>query len=279
MNRLSLEKRAQILHCLVEGNSIRGTSRLTGTSKNTVTKLLVDVGEACEEYQYNTLTNLPCKRVQVDEIWSFCYSKQKNVPKDKRGEFGYGDVWTWTAICADTKLAPCWLVGGRDAEYAGLFMAELASRMAGRIQLTSDGWAAYEFAVDDAFTDSVDYAMLVKLYGEGKDGKIKYAPAKVVGCKKRVMSGNPSMPHISTSFVERQNLTMRMAMRRFTWLTNASSKKLTNHEHAISLHFMYYNFARIHQSLRVSPAMEAGVTDHLWSLKDIARLTDEQDSN
>ena len=275
VNRLFIDKRAQILSCLVEGNSIRATSRMTGAAKNTVTKLLIDVGEACEEYQYNVLRNLPCKRIQVDEIWSFCYSKEKNVPEDKRGEFGYGDVWTWTAICADTKLVPCWLVGGRDAEYANMFIDDLASRMAGRIQLTSDGLRAYEEAVELAFGYDVDYAMLVKAYGTPPEGQKRYSPPQCVGAQKRRVRGNPDRKHVSTSFTERQNLNMRMSMRRFTRLTNAFSKKVENLEHAVSLHFMYYNFGRIHQSLRVTPAMEAGVSDHVWSLEEIAGLTDK----
>lgn len=271
-NRLSIEKRAQILSCLVEGNSIRATSRMTGASKNTITKLLIDVGEACEEYQYNVLRNLSCKHIQVDEIWSFCYSKEKNVPEDKRGEFGYGDVWTWTAICADTKLVPCWLIGGRDAEYANMFIDDLASRMAGRIQLTSDGLRAYEEAVELAFGDAVDYAMLVKAYGTPPEGQKRYSPLQCVGAKRKRIRGNPDKKHVSTSFSERQNLNMRMSMRRVTRLTNAFSKKVENLEHAVSLHFMYYNFGRIHQSLRVTPAMEAGVSDHVWSLEEIAGL-------
>lgn len=274
MNRLTIERRAQILSCLVEGNSIRATSRMTGAAKNTITKLLIDVGEACEEYQYNALRNLPCGRIQVDEIWSFCYSKEKNVPEDKRGEFGYGDVWTWTAICADTKLVPCWLVGGRDAEYANMFIDDLASRMAGRIQLTSDGLRAYGESVELAFGDDVDYAMLVKAYGTPPEGQKRYSPAQCVGAQRKRIKGNPDKMHVSTSYLERQNLNMRMSMsmRRFTRLTNAFYKKVENLEHAVSLHFMHYNFGRVHQSLRVTPAMEADVSDHVWSLEEIAGL-------
>ncbi len=278
-NRLSIERRAQILACLVEGNSIRGTSRLTGASKNTVTKLLVDVGEACEEYQGLVMRDLPCKRIQVDEIWSFCYSKEKNVPKELRGEFGYGDVWTWTAICADTKLVPCWSVGGRDAEFARNFIYSLSWRLANRIQLTSDGYKVYLEAVEKAFGDDVDFAQLVKVYGPvyGKGDEKRYSPMECVGCRGKKIKGNPDPKHISTSFVERQNLTMRMSMsmRRFTRLTNAFSKKVENLEHAIALHFMYYNFGRIHRSLRVTPAMEAGIADHVWSLEEIAGLSDK----
>lgn len=276
VNRLSVSERAQILGCLVEGNSIRATSRMTGASKNTITKLLCEVGEACEEYQYNVLRDLPCQRVQVDEIWSFCYAKDKNVPKDKRGQFGYGDVWTWTAICADTKLCVTWLVGSRDAECAKIFLREVASRMAGRIQLTSDGHNPYPKAVDAAFGDNVDYAQLVKVYGKAPE-QHKYSPPSCVGAKRRRVTGKPDKKHISTSFVERQNLNMRMNMRRFTRLTNAFSKKIENLEFAVALHFMYYNFGRIHQTLRVTPAMEAGVTDHLWSLEEIAALPESLD--
>lgn len=276
VNRLSIEKRAQILSCLVEGNSIRATSRMTGASKNTVTKLLVDVGEACEEYQYNVLRSLPCKRIQVDEIWSFCAMKEKNVPHEKKGERGIGDVWTWTAICADSKLCPTWLVGGRDAEYAEMFLKDVASRMAGRIQLTSDGHNPYPKAVEKAFGKNVDYAQLVKIYGKSPE-QHRYSPPACVGAKRRRVNGNPKRKYVSTSYVERQNLTMRMNMRRFTRLTNAFSKKVENLEFAVALHFMNYNFARVHQTLRVSPAMEAGVTDHLWSLEEIAALPDVLD--
>lgn len=275
-NRLSIEKRAQILSCLVEGNSIRATSRMTGASKNTVTKLLVDVGEACEEYQYNVLRDLPCKRIQVDEIWSFCAMKEKNVPHEKKGERGIGDVWTWTAICADSKLCPTWLVGGRDAEYAEMFMRDVASRMAGRIQLTSDGHKPYQKAVEKAFGNDVDYAQLVKIYGKSPE-QHRYSPPACIGARSRKVNGKPKRKHVSTSFVERQNLNMRMNVRRFTRLTNAFSKKIENLEFAVALHFMYYNFCRIHQTLRVSPAMEAGVTDHLWSLEEIAALPDSLD--
>ena len=276
VNRLSIDKRAQILGCLVEGNSIRATSRMTSASKNTIVRLLCEVGEACEEYQYNTLRGLACQRVQVDEIWSFVYSKDKNVPKDKRGQFGYGDVWTWTAICADSKLCINWLVGGRDAEYAELFLKELASRVTQRIQLTSDGHKPYMKAVKKAFYSGVDYAQLVKIYGKSPE-EGRYSPPKCVGARRKRRIGAPDKDHISTSFAERQNLTMRMNMRRFTRLTNAFSKKVENLEFAVALHFMHYNFGRIHQTLRVSPAMEAGITDHLWSLEEIAALPEALD--
>ena len=272
MNKLSTEKRCAVVSALVEGCSIRSTVRMTGVAKNTVTKLLVDLGQVCSDFQDRTLRNLQCTRLQLDEIWSFCYSKQKNVPEEKQGEFGYGDVWTWTALDADTKLVPSWLIGSRDAGCAMSFVNDLASRLATRVQLTTDGHRAYLDAVDGAFGGQIDYAMLVKLYGSDPEGEKRYSPAKCVGCDRRVVSGNPEQQHISTSYVERHNLTMRMKMRRFTRLTNAFSKKVENHAHAIALHFMHYNFARIHQTLRSTPAMKAGVTDHLWSIEEIVLL-------
>jgi IS1 family transposase len=274
MNRLSIERRAQILGLLVEGNSLRAITRLTGVSINTVTKLLVDLGQACSEYQDKALRNLPCKRIQVDEIWAFCYAKQKNVPEDMKGQFGVGDVWTWTAICADTKLIPSWLVGDRGVETAKTFIADLASRMAGRIQLTSDGHGPYLPAVEHVFGIDVDFAMLVKVFGPEPDGQKRYSPAECIGTHTRLVKGRPDEKHISTSYAERQNLTMRMSMRRFTRLTNGFSKKVENHAHAVALHFMHYNFARIHKSLRVTPAMEAGIAKHVWSLEEISALAD-----
>jgi IS1 family transposase len=270
MNKLPLAKRAQILGLLVEGNSLRATSRLADCSINTVTKLLVDVGSAAAEYQDKALRNLPCKRVQVDEIWSFVYAKQKNVPEGMDGKAG--DVWTWTAICADTKLVPSFLVGGRDGGYAMEFIEDLAGRMASRIQLTSDGHKAYLEAVEAAFGGEVDYAQLIKIYGPAPEGQRRYSPPECVGTQVARVAGNPDMAHVSTSYVERQNLTMRMSMRRFTRLTNGFSKKIDNHIHAIALHFMYYNFGRIHKSLRITPAMAAGASDHVWSLEEIAAL-------
>jgi IS1 family transposase len=273
MNRLSIERRARIIGCLVEGNSLRATARMTDTAINTVVKLLVDVGKACAEYQNQALRNLKCKRIQCDEIWSFCYAKEKNVPEDKKGQFGYGDVWTWTAICADTKLVPAWLVGERFSETAYVFMQDLASRFTHRVQLTTDGHKPYLTAVEGAFGIDIDYAMLIKLYGDGS-GQGRYSPPECIGCKPEVITGNPDRKHISTSYAERQNLTMRMSMRRFTRLTNAFSKKVENLAHAVSLHFMFYNFGRIHKSLRVTPAMEAGIADHVWTLEEIAALAD-----
>jgi len=272
MNRLSTERRAQILRCLVEGNSIRSTVRITGAAKNTVSKLLADTGIACAEYQNNHLRNLSCKRLQCDEIWSFCYSKKKNVPKKYKGQFGYGDVWTWTAICADTKLVPSWLVGNRDAYTAQIFIKDLASRLNGRVQLTTDGLKAYADAIDEGFGTDIDYAMLIKIYGQPAEAEKRYSPAECIETIPKHITGNPNHKHISTSYVERQNLTMRMSMRRFTRLTNAFSKKVENLSHAVALHFMYYNFFCIHKTLKVTPAMEAGVTNRLWSVIDVVNL-------
>jgi len=246
---------------------------MTGVAKDTVTKLLARVGQACADYQDKALRNLPCKRIQCDEIWSFCYAKEKNLPDDLRGKFGYGDVWTWTALCADTKLVPCWRVGDRNAWHAQHFMYDLASRLANRVQLTTDGHRAYLDAVDVAFGNNIDYAMLVKLYGNPPQGKeSRYSPPECIGAIATTVTGNPDRKHISTSYVERQNLSMRMYMRRFTRLTNAFSKKVENHEHALALYFMYYNFCRVHQTLRVTPVMEAGVSDHVWELREVVEL-------
>jgi IS1 family transposase len=274
MNRLPLERRAQIIGLLAEGNSLRAATRLADVSINTVTKLLLDA--ACEEYQDKTIRGLKTKRIQCDEIWAFVYAKTKNVPEEHKGEFGYGDVWTWTALDADTKLIPSWAVGRRDAFTANAFIRDLADRLASRVQLTTDGHKVYLEAVEGAFGTEIDYAMLVKMY-EGDSGRKapaeqRYSPAQCTGSQKVKITGNPAWRDISTSYVERQNLTMRMSMRRFTRLTNAFSKKVDNHKAAIALHFMHYNFARIHKTLRVTPAMEAGLSDHVWSLDEIARL-------
>lgn len=272
MNRLTIEKRAQILGCLTEGCSIRSTVRLTGASKNTVTKLLVDIGKACSEYQDKAMRSLPCTRIQCDEIWAFCYSKEKNVPEDKKGQFGYGDVWTWTAICADTKLVPSFMVGDRSSETAKIFIEDLSSRLTHRVQLTADGHKAYLEAVEGAFGCEIDYAMLIKLYGTESEGEKRYSPSQCIGTRTEVITGSPDKGKISTSYVERQNLTMRMGMRRFTRLTNAFSKRVENLAATVALHFMWYNFGRIHRTLRMTPAMEAGVTDHVWSLIEIADM-------
>jgi IS1 family transposase len=272
MNKLSTEERARVITALVEGNSIRATCRMTGVAKGTVLKLLGDVGQACAAYQDLRLRNLSCRRLQCDEIWAFCYAKEKNVPAEKQGRFGYGSVWTWTAIDADSKLVPCWMLGTRDADAATAFLSDLASRLAHRVQLTSDGHKAYFEAIQGAFGADVDYAMLRKLYGSDPEAEKRYSPAKCIGATREVIRGNPDPKHISTSYVERANLTMRMGMRRFTRLTNAFSKKLANLEAAVALHFMHYNFARVHQTLRVTPAMEAGVADHVWTLSEIVAL-------
>lgn len=275
MNKLSADRRAQILGMMVEGMSIRAITRMTGVSKNTVAKLLADAGNACLDYQDRALRNLSCQRIQADEIWSFVYAKQRNVPQEKRGQFGYGDVWTWTALDADTKLIVAWYVGRRDARAAYEFMSDVADRLTNRVQLTTDGHGAYLSAVDAAFDRDIDYAMLVKKYGDSPEAEKRYSPPVCIGCDRQVVRGRPDPEHISTSYVERQNLSMRMGMRRFTRLTNAFSKKLENHMHALSIYFMHYNFVRIHQTLRVPPAMAAGVTDTLWSLEDIVRIVDE----
>jgi IS1 family transposase len=272
MNRLSLQDSTRILAMLTEGNSMRATSRMADVSINTVTKLLVDVGAACADYQNAKLRNLPCKRIQCDEVWGFCYAKERNVPASKQGEQGYGDVWTWTALCADTKLVPSWFVGRRDAFYANMFALDLASRLSAHPQITTDGHHLYLAAIDGAFGPYVDYAMLVKTYGQPEDGERRYSPAVCTGAMKRTIIGEPKIEDVSTSYVERANLTMRMSMRRFTRLTNGFSKKIENLEHAVALHFMYYNFGRIHKTLRVTPAMEAGVADHVWTLEEIANL-------
>lgn len=272
MNKLDRNFRSQILHLLCEGQSIRAITRITGASKNTVAKLLADAGRACAEYQYDALRNLPCKRVQLDEIWSFVYAKQDHVKDAKAAPQGAGDAWTWTAICADTKLLISTLVGRRDTEYALHFVDDLRLRLAERVQLTSDGYRPYLTAVDTVFGEDVDYAMLQKIYGAEPAGEKRYSPAVCMGAKKRTVVGNPDPKHISTSFAERQNLTMRMHMRRFTRLTNAFSKKLENHSYAVALHQMYYNFVRIHQTLKVTPAMAAGVTDKLWEVSDIVAI-------
>ncbi len=275
MNQLNTARRCQVVAALVEGNSIRSTVRMTGVAKNTVTKLLVDLGAACSAYHDEVMVNLPCLRLQLDEIWSFCYSKEKNVPEDKRGQLGYGDVWTWTAIDADTKLVPVWLVGARDGEHACAFVDDLAARLANRVQITTDGLKCYLEALQGAFGDQVDYSMLIKTYGiDPQQTEKRYSPAICTGCKEEWINGNPDKRHVSTSYVERQNLTMRMKMRRFTRLTNAFSKKIDNLAHAVALHFMHYNFGRIHQTLRCTPAMASGVSDHLWRMEEIVGLLD-----
>lgn len=275
MNKLTNEKRVAVVKALVEGMSIRATVRMTGVAKNTIVKLLADLGRVCSEYQDAKLRNLPCKRIQADEVWSFIYAKAKNVPGAKAAPQDAGDVWTWTAIDADTKLVPSWRVGPRDIGTATEFMRDLAGRLASKVQLTTDGLKAYLWAVEDAFGGDIDFAQLQKIYASQHDGAGRYSPPVVAGTKTDFVTGNPDPVHVSTSYVERQNLTMRMSMRRFTRLTNGFSKKLENHCAAIALHFMHYNFCRVHQSLRITPAMAAGVTDHVWEIEEVVALLDD----
>ena len=274
MNKLPAAKRTLILQMLCEGSSMRSIARTADVSINTVSKLLVDAGKACAAFHDEKVRGVTASRVQCDEIWSFTYAKQKNVAAAKAAPEEAGDTWTWTAIDAQSKLLVSWLVGGRDAEYANAFMNDLASRLANRVQLTTDGHKAYLEAVEGAFGADVDYAQLVKLYGEAPEAQKRYSPAVCTGARKEAITGRPDKAHVSTSYVERQNLTMRMSMRRFTRLTNAFSKKVENLAHAVSLHYMHYNFVRIHKTLRVTPAMAAGVTDRLWSVQDIVEMAD-----
>ncbi len=277
MNKLSREDRVRVVASLVEGNSIRSTVRMTGVAKNTIVKLLEEIGSVCAEYQDKTLRNLKCKQIQCDEIWSFCYAKQKNVPEDKKGQFGFGDVWTWTALDPESKLIVSWYVGLRNAEHGKVFMNDLASRLSNRVQLTSDGLHAYLEAVDEAFGSNIDYAMLIKIYGAENPRESRYSPPQCIGARRQSLVGKPARQNISTSLVERQNLTMRMGMRRFTRLTNGFSKKVQNLEYAVALHFMYYNFCRIHQTTRITPAMAAGVTTKLWNIEDIIKLLENKE--
>lgn len=275
MNKLDSAERARILHLLCEGQSIRAITRLTGASKNTVIKLLADAGRACMAYLDENVRNVPAKRVQVDEIWTFTYAKQKNVAMAKAAPEGAGDTWTWTGLDADSKMVVSYFVGGRDGECAMWFMDDLASRLANRVQLTSDGLRAYLEAVEGAFGGDVDYAMLVKIYGASPEGaKGRYSPAECTGARKERIEGSPDPKHVSTSYVERNNLTMRMHMRRFTRLTNGFSKKVENHAYAVALHMMYYNFVKVHSKLRMSPAMAAGVSSRLWEVSDIVALVE-----
>lgn len=272
MNRLDTAKRAQVIAALAEGNSIRSVSRMTDVARNTIAKLLIELGAACSDYMNRTLVNLPCKSIQADEIWSYVGAKDKNVTPENKERGAIGDVWTWVAMDATTKLVCSWTVGGRDAGTAYEFMQDLAGRLAHRVQLTTDGFKAYLNAVDAAFGTDIDYAMLVKLYGESSDGQRRYSPAEVIGTRKEIFSGEPEPKRISTSYIERQNLTMRMSMRRFTRLTNGFSKKIEFHIASIAIHYMHYNFCRIHQTLRCTPAMEAGVSNHVWSVDELIGL-------
>ena len=270
-----MTKRKQVISALVEGNSIRAACRMTGVAKGTVLKLLADVGRACARYQDEQIRDLSCERIQCDEIWAFCYAKDKNLPINLQRKAGFGSIWTWTALCPDTKLMVSYLVGGRTPQYASKFMDDLASRLSSRIQLTTDGHRVYLEAVEGAFGSEINYSMLVKLYSNPPtEEQARYSPARCCGTRRAKIIGNPDSAHVSTSHVERANLTMRMHMRRFTRLTNAFSKKVANLEHSVALHFMYYNFGKVHQTLRVTPAMEAGLSDHVWSLGEIADLSD-----
>jgi IS1 family transposase len=275
MNKLDGTKRTAVVVALVEGCSIRSTVRMTGVSKNTISKLLVEIGAACSDYLDKHLVNLNSKRIQCDEIWSFVGAKDKNVPSARKDEFGIGSAWTWVAIDADSKLVCSWLVGKRDPGCATEFIQDLAGRLRNRVQLTTDGLKCYLTAVPDGFGSDIDYAMLVKIYGNDPEGEKRYSPAVCTGCKKQTKIGDPDEKHVSTSYIERQNLTMRMAMRRFTRLTNAFSKKIEHHVAAIALHYMYYNYCRIHQTLRVTPAMEAGISNHVWSIEEVISLLDK----
>ena len=278
MNRLPVAKRVQILSMLCEGSSMRSISRVVDVSINTVTKLLVDAGEVCASFHDEHVRGVKARRVQVDEIWSFTYAKQKNVETAKAAPEGAGDTWTWTGLDADSKLIVSWLVGPRDAGSAYTFVEDLAARLAGRIQLTSDGLRLYLDAVEAAFGADVDYSQLVKLYGTTVENETRYSPATCLGCAAKAVTGDPDPKHISTSYVERQNLTMRMSMRRFTRLTNGFSKKIRNHVHMVALYTVFYNWTRIHKTLRTSPAQAAGLTERLWDMSDIVGLVDQAET-
>ncbi len=269
---MSIEEQKAVVAALVEGNSLRAVTRMTGVHRTTIMKLLCDLGRVCSEYQDKTFRDLKSRRIQCDEIWSFVGAKEKNCTAKMKAK-GAGDIWTWVALDPDSKLVPCWFIGQRHAGCAYHFIHDLKARLANRVQLTTDGHGAYLSAVEDAFGAEIDYAQLVKIYGAEPEGsEVRYSPAVCMGTRKALISGAPDFNHISTSYVERQNLTMRMSMRRFTRLTNAFSKKVENLEHAVALHYMHYNFCRIHQTLRVTPAMEAGVSDHVWSLDEVIGL-------
>lgn len=278
MNKLNTAERTQIVKALVEGNSLRSTSRMVGVSINTVTKLLVDLGTACATAHDSLVQNVASRRVQCDEIWSFCYARRQNLPDKFQGEFGFGDLWTWVGIDADSKLVISWMIGRRDAETAYPFMQDLASRLSARVQLTTDGLHAYLEATDAAFQSDIDYARLIKVYGSDPNAERRYAPPTIVSSKTEIVSGNPDETYISTSYIERQNLTMRMSMRRFTRLTNGHSKKVENHGHAVALHYMHYNFARVQKALGGTPAMRAGLADRPWTIEEIVMLADRKSS-
>ena len=276
MNKLNTETRVLITKALVDGVGVNATCRLTGAAKHTVLKLLRELGAACAELHEKKVRDVKARRIQCDEIWSFVHAKAKNLPEEKRGQFGYGDIWTWTAIESDSKLIVSYNVGLRDAGYAHEFMNDVAGRLTNRVQPTTDGHKAYLDTVDDAFAGEVDYAQLIKLYGAERPGEARYSPANVIGIRKEAVCGTPEPRQISTSILERQNLSMRMGMRRFTRLTNAYSKKIQNHCHAIALYFAHYNFCKVHSTLRVTPAMEAGLNDHVWEIEELLNLLDRR---
>ena len=277
MKQLENARRAQVIRCLCEGNSIRSTVRITGVAKNTVARLLCEIGCVCANYHHEHIRNVRARRLQCDEIWSYVGAKKKNVTPEQEGH-GWGDIWTWTAIDADTKLCVTYYVGDRGKQSAYNFIQDAANRIIGRPQITTDAHRPYLQAVEDAFGADVDYAMLHKIYGAPTPDESRYSPATCIGCDMKTVSGDPDPKHVSTSFVERQNLTMRMSMRRFTRLTNGFSKKVENHGHAIALYFMYYNFVRVHSTLRVTPAMEAGLSDHVWSIEEMCGLLPQAES-
>ncbi|MGA7110099.1 MAG: IS1 family transposase [Terracidiphilus sp.] len=277
MNRLTAAKRVQVVSALVEGSSINSIARMTGVAKHTILKLLEDMGCACAAYHHRHVRNLAAQRIQCDEIWAFCGAKAKNASPEKKAE-GWGDVWTWTAIDADTKLCISYLVGGRDTGWATDFTFDIRGRVVGRPQITTDAHKPYLAAIEMAFGENVDYAQMHKIYGASGEGpEARYSPAKCIGCDMKTVIGEPDYMHVSTSYVERQNLTMRMSMRRFTRLTNGFSKKIDNHGHAVALHFMHYNFCRVHKTLRVTPAMEAGLSDHVWSMEELVGLLEQKE--
>ena len=278
MKQLDTARRAQVVRCLVEGNSIRSTVRITGVAKNTIVRLLGEFGCACAAYHNKAVRNVRVRRLQCDEIWEFVGAKAKNVTPEKKAA-GWGDIWTWTGIDADSKLCVSYLVGGRDAGWANEFMEDCAKRISGRVQITTDGHKVYLEAVENAFGADIDYAQLQKIYGAPSDeDQRRYSPARCIGCDMKVVSGDPDPKHVSTSYVERSNLTLRMGNRRFTRLTNAFSKKAENHRHMVALFFLYYNFCRVHSTLRVTPAMEAGISDHVWSIEELCGLLPETPS-
>lgn len=279
MNKLTHAQRVQAVNCLIEGCSIRATVRMTGIAKKTVMRLLCEVGEVCESYQDRVLRNLPCRRIQLDELWGFNYCKQKNLTEEIQGKVpGAGDIWLWVAIDAETKLVPCWRLGDRNAGTAYAFTHDLAARLRNRVQLTSDGHRVYLSAIESAFGSEVDYAMLVKIYGNDSGHDTRYSPPECIGTQLAVITGNPNPKHISTSFVERQNWSVRTAMRRYTRLSNGFSRKIENHAAAVALNYFAYNFIKIHRTLRVSPAMAAGVTDKLWTVEDLVSLWESEES-